>query len=117
MDRRHRLLGIAIAGSLLTAAGYWVGSELLREPSLAEVYPGPWQTQSLEELDSSLKRYGVLNCQPYRYRANQLDPEIGEYLVICPNQGQPLQAYLVQLPLQKVVSGPFPLDPALATSP
>lgn len=117
MDKR-RLLGLAIGGAAIAGLAYWLGTELLREPSLAEVYPGPWQTQPLAELDSSLSRYNVPNCQPYRYRANQLDPEIGEYLVACPAAtGQQPQAYLVLLPLQKVVSGPFPLEPALATAP
>ncbi|AZB71467.1 hypothetical protein [Synechococcus elongatus] len=115
---KRRLLGLAIGSTAIGLLGYWAGTELLREPSLAEIYPGPWQTQPLAELDSSLSRYTVPNCKPYRYRANQLDPEIGEYLVACPAEGgQPPLAYLVQLPLQKVVSGPFPLDPALAAAP
>ncbi|ABB56532.1 hypothetical protein [Synechococcus elongatus] len=117
MDKRH-LLGLAIGGIAIAGLAYWLGSELLRELTQAEVYPGPWQTQPLAELDSSLSSHNVPNCQPYRYRTNQLDPEIGEYLVACPTlAGQQPQAYLVLLPLQKVVSGPFPLDPSLANAP
>jgi hypothetical protein len=101
-----------VCGLIVAALGFTVGicSGGGREPTVAERYPGPWQTGFHPEITKTLAAKDVRGCGEYKFRPSRRD--WGEYLVYCTADGKRWTAYVVW-PSIKNIQGPLQPDPSL----
>lgn len=106
-----RYLGRTIAGFALIAAllvAYF--HKGAPEPTLAERYPGPWQTTTHVELWRTMAKNHITHCGELQYR--KAAASANEYLVYCSRTGGSWVAYLVFIGADNVI-GPTATDPTL----
>ena len=110
-SQNGRYLGRTIAGFALIAVllvTYF--QKATPEPTLAERYPGLWQTSTHEGIARTLVKNQIRNCGQLQYRRAAEQPD--EYLVYCTRDGANWSAYLVFTAAEKV-TGPTTTDPTL----